>query len=363
MGDSKMNEIKAMFEKYDRNHDGLISRDELTDVLTAIGCGEDVDAMFQKIDLNHDGKIEYSEFLAWLYDDKEEIARVEDIFAAFCDNKPDMDGRGFVKLCKDCKLMGSGMSPIEADLIFAKVAKGSRRIGFAQFEQALEQIATKKGSTVQDIHATLGKGSGPVLRGTKAEAVRFHDDPSTYTGMHALNSPEPSRGAPPAERRAPAPAAHAHASKAPAAAQAPKAAMGTVESTFKSYCGSSKDLDGKSCAKLCKDCGLYDSKFSATHVDLTFAKVVVKGKRRLELPQFEKFLDEVAAKKGVSGEDVRRKVAASGGPVLHGTQAEAVRFADPSNFTGTHVHGGPEAGALGGGTSTQLAAHGMRSGH
>ena len=34
----------------------------------------------------------------------------------------------------------------------------------------------------------LGQG-GPVFSGTQAEAVRFHDDPDQYTGVHAHGGP------------------------------------------------------------------------------------------------------------------------------------------------------------------------------
>lgn len=37
--------------------------------------------------------------------------------------------------------------------------------------------------------ASVGASKGPVLTGTKAEANKFHDDKSLYTGVHANGGP------------------------------------------------------------------------------------------------------------------------------------------------------------------------------
>jgi len=138
---------------------------------------------------------------------------------------------------------------------------------------------------------------------------------------------------------------------------------GSLEGTFESYCNGQPGLDGKSFAKLCKDCSLQDRTFTPTDADLIFAKVVPKGSRRIDLAQFRAALEHVATKKKISVEAVQDAVAGSGGPVLKGTQADAVRFHDDkSTYTGVHVNGGPEAVAVGAGTATQLASGGMKMG-
>merc|ERR1712046_170105 len=79
----------------------------------------------------------------------------------------------------------------DADLAFAKaVSKGRRRIGFQQFEALLSTVADAKGLPHDEVHALVGVSSGPVLHSTKADAVRFHDDKSTYTGTHVNGGPE-----------------------------------------------------------------------------------------------------------------------------------------------------------------------------
>ena len=59
-----------------------------------------------------------------------------------------------------------------------------------------------------------------------------------------------------------------------------------LQEVFTSYCGTEKTLDGKSFAKLCKDTKLLDKKFTATDVDLLFAKVKDKSARRITFAQF-----------------------------------------------------------------------------
>lgn len=64
-------------------------------------------------------------------------------------------------------------------------------------------------------------------------------------------------------------------------------------------------MEGKSFAKMAKDCGLLDKKCTATDIDLIFAKVKDKTERRITFPQFEAGLALIAEKKGVSVDQVR----------------------------------------------------------
>jgi len=127
-----------------------------------------------------------------------------------------------------------------------------------------------------------------------------------------------------------------------------------VEETFHAFCGAHRSLDGRSFAKLCRDCHLLDKRFTATDADLIFAKVVhlssAGGSRRVDLSQFELALRLVADKKGVDVSEVCTAVALVKGPSLQATKADPVRFHDDkSTYTGTHVYGGPESGQKGAG--------------
>lgn len=78
---------------------------------------------------------------------------------------------------------------------------------------------------------------------------------------------------------------------------------------FRDYCGKETTMEGKSFAKLAKDCNLLDKKLTATDVDLIFAKVKDKTERRITYAQFLNGLGLFAEKKGVSKDDVVSKVA------------------------------------------------------
>lgn len=68
---------------------------------------------------------------------------------------------------------------------------------------------------------------------------------------------------------------------------------------FASFNGTQKTMEGKSFAKLAKDCKLLDKKLTATDIDLIFAKVKDKAERRITFAQFQKGLELIAEKKGV----------------------------------------------------------------
>ncbi|KAF8819752.1 p25-alpha family protein [Cardiosporidium cionae] len=117
---------------------------------------------------------------------------LHDAFKAFTKNAPDMDGRTFVKILKDCKILDSKFTSVEADLTFAKVkTPGSKRIVYNQFQKALEVVAERKGEEHRTLCDKIAKEAveGPILCGTKTEEVRFYDDKSTYTGVHRAGGP------------------------------------------------------------------------------------------------------------------------------------------------------------------------------
>lgn len=119
------------------------------------------------------------------------------------------------------------------------------------------------------------------------------------------------------------------------------AEKGPLEQTFDMFRGKVPGMDGKSFAKLCKDCGLIDTRtFYPSDPDLIFARVVTKGQRRIYMPQFESALELVAERKGIPSELVYRAVVDVVGPVMNATATHGSRLHDDkSTYTGTHVHG------------------------
>ncbi|XP_026193544.1 tubulin polymerization-promoting protein family member 2 [Cyclospora cayetanensis] len=117
------------------------------------------------------------------------MATVEGLFASFGKGK-DLDSRTFVKICKDTKLLGGGLTQTDCDLIFTKCkTKGSVRLTFSEFEEAMDLVAKKKNQTLEELLAGMGGVKGPEFKGTPMDAVRFYDDKSTFTGVHAHGGP------------------------------------------------------------------------------------------------------------------------------------------------------------------------------
>jgi len=91
----------------------------------------------------------------------------------------EMDGKTFAKLSKDCKLLDKKLTATDIDLVFAKVKdKAARKINYAQFEKAVGLMGEKKGASAEQIATAIISAGGPSFTGTKAEAVKYHDDKS-----------------------------------------------------------------------------------------------------------------------------------------------------------------------------------------
>lgn len=78
-----------------------------------------------------------------------------------------MDGKSFIKLCKDCGLTNKQCTPTQLDLIFAKnKERTARKINFQQFCAALEGVATARSQSMPDMEAQILQHGGPSFAGT-----------------------------------------------------------------------------------------------------------------------------------------------------------------------------------------------------
>jgi len=101
------------------------------------------------------------------------------VFTSFSAGQPEIDGKTFAKIAKDCKVINKKCTNTDIDLIFAKAKeRTARKINFNQFVSALEMCATKRGDTMEALETVILGAGGPVFTGTKADAVKFHDDKS-----------------------------------------------------------------------------------------------------------------------------------------------------------------------------------------
>ena len=119
-----------------------------------------------------------------------EGASLQDIFKSFANGKTELESKQFSKLVKECKLIDKKFTNNDVDIVFAKVKSGKvKTITFAEFENALGEIAKRKGTTKEAISNAIKSHGGATYTGTKAGYVKFHDDKSTYTGVYAKGGP------------------------------------------------------------------------------------------------------------------------------------------------------------------------------
>jgi len=118
---------------------------------------------------------------------REEWSQVETLFPRFCTDRGSeggMTGRDFNQLCQDCNILGAKFATNDVDIIFAKVKKGRLHIDFATFLEAMSHVSAQTGKSPSKLKELILKTGGPKFNATKADDVRLHNDPSTYTGIH-----------------------------------------------------------------------------------------------------------------------------------------------------------------------------------
>jgi hypothetical protein len=122
------------------------------------------------------------------------MAHLQDAFEAFASfgtgPQRDMDNSHFSKMCKECGLVDKVFTTTDVDLLFNKVkSKGERRITFLQFTQGIIPGIAQKKKMSEEAVAEKIQSSNPQARATVAEATRFHDDKSSYTGVYKAGGP------------------------------------------------------------------------------------------------------------------------------------------------------------------------------
>jgi len=67
---AQSDKVRDVFKSFDTSNTGVISKDELSEVLTRLMPGvtaTQIDEMFRAADLNRDGSIDYDEFVNWIW--------------------------------------------------------------------------------------------------------------------------------------------------------------------------------------------------------------------------------------------------------------------------------------------------------
>ena len=120
-------ELKRVFQMFDRNGDGRITKQELSDSLQNLGIyipDRDMMQMIEKIDVNGDGFVDIDEFGVLYQTIMDERDEEEDMKEAF--NVFDQNGDGFITV-EDCKKM---IMKVDVD--------GDGMVNYKEFKQMMK---------------------------------------------------------------------------------------------------------------------------------------------------------------------------------------------------------------------------------
>jgi len=104
-----------------------------------------------------------------------------------------MDGRGFVKLCKEKGLLIRPLTVTDADMVFAAVRKAPRKtISFNEFCVAIAKLVERSQGSLPSfakVMLALGKMGGPESTGTVGEPTKLYDNKEMWTGVALRGGP------------------------------------------------------------------------------------------------------------------------------------------------------------------------------
>ncbi|KAG6628905.1 calmodulin-like protein 3 [Carya illinoinensis] len=138
-------ELRRVFQMFDRNGDGRITRKELSDSLQNLGIfipDKDMIQMIEKIDANGDGYVDIDEFGALYETIMNERDEEEDIKEAF--NVFDQNGDGFITVEELRSVLASlglkqGRTLEECKRMIKKVdMDGDGMVNFNEFKQMMK---------------------------------------------------------------------------------------------------------------------------------------------------------------------------------------------------------------------------------
>jgi hypothetical protein len=252
------------------------------------------------------------------------------VYEAFCEHGK-FEGKHFQKLCLDCPgLLSHGFGKRDIDLIFAGAKGRVKFIDFEQFKECVRKIAVKRGQSVPEVQEIIARCDGPVVNATQADAVRFHDDKSTYTGAHASVH---GRDGHDDDR---------HEKLTTEAAKLREDDEGEhdwrrCDDVYHLFAEEKGQLQSRDFMKMMIDVHIFDGNFTKNDVDTTFVHAVGRGHREMSIEQFHTAIREVSKKKKVPIYQVQQAIERCQGPHTFATKTDAVRFHDDrTTYTGMH---------------------------
>ncbi|KAA8550532.1 hypothetical protein F0562_002216 [Nyssa sinensis] len=145
-------ELRRVFQMFDRNGDGKITRKELSDSLQNLGIfipDKELHQMIENIDVNGDGFVDIDEFGALyqtIMDEKDEEEDMREAFSVF-----DQNGDGFITVDELRSVLASlglkqGRTVEDCKLMIKKVdVDGDGRVNYKEFRQMMKGDILKRG--------------------------------------------------------------------------------------------------------------------------------------------------------------------------------------------------------------------------
>jgi len=334
---SKRLELQKKFGAFDKSGDKKLDYDEMKALLLQGNPNlpeKQLQTLYSRVDKNHDGAVDFDEFVDYLYGAKPSITKAPDI----CNEKfiqfagEEMDGKEFAKFCQDCGIIGKGFRREDLDVTFAKVLpRGKRKINlelgtedFSQYDKLLCLLAEKKKMSHAEIF-DLVSGGEVTSSGTKADAVRFYDDKTLFTGAHGHNE---KHGRAEAEAAAP----HPIKEKFDIGIESDWTAC---EEKFKMFDQTGDGMTNREFVKVCEDARIINRDLTKGEVDIVFTQM---HKQKFGFEDFQGALRLVAERKKAQIADIQAAVAACSGPTVNATEADYVKFHDDKElYTGMHA--------------------------
>ncbi|KAH6816062.1 Calcium-binding EF-hand family protein [Perilla frutescens var. hirtella] len=139
-----VSELRRVFQMFDRNGDGRITQNELSDSLENMGIfipGNELSQMIDKVDINGDGCVDIDEFGTLYQTIMDERDEEEDMKEAF--NVFDQNGDGFITVDELNSVLASlglkqGKGAEDCKKMIMKVDEdGDGRVDFTEFKQMM----------------------------------------------------------------------------------------------------------------------------------------------------------------------------------------------------------------------------------
>ncbi|KAL4383255.1 hypothetical protein GQ457_15G008190 [Hibiscus cannabinus] len=150
LDDEQLEELREIFQSFDRNKDDCLTQLELGSLLRSLGLNprsDQVETVIQKVDMNNNGLVEFSDFMTivapeLMLEEKSTYSeeQLKLLFKVF-----DMDGNGFItaaELAHSMEKLGHALTVEElSEMITEADTNGDGMISFGEFSHAITSAA------------------------------------------------------------------------------------------------------------------------------------------------------------------------------------------------------------------------------